>query len=129
MKLFNRALNIVSLLLLATVFVTGCSTPRGLQHRSHRPIAKVNLVNQSQDVAKFAQLVSSMMVDSTEVFEFTPFGSNVNVKAGYFYTNALSQKCRKARFEGSNISQDFAVCLDAQDKWYYVQPLNSNYLN
>ena len=67
MKLFNRALNIVSLLLLATVFVTGCSTPRGLQHRSHRPIAKVNLVNQSQDVAKFAQLVSSMMVDSTEV--------------------------------------------------------------
>ena len=112
---------------IATSLVLGaCSSPRGLNHKATRPIADISYETQSEEVQAFAKEIALAPDFTTIHMAYTPFGSNLDVEVGQNYINGLSQKCRKARVEGSYNMQDFAVCEDSDGIWRYIPSLSAS---
>lgn len=113
----------ICLCLLISFFLTACSSPRGLNHKASRPIAVVYEEEQSQELQIFAKTIATSNNNLISLTN-TPFGNSVNIKLEHFYTNALGQKCRKAKVLNNNKTEEFAVCLGTNNVWRYISSLN-----
>lgn len=114
-------------LLGSAVLLAGCSsTPRGLAHKTARPVADAPLIQQSLEVQSFAKAVSALAVGEKAIFAMTPLGNDLTVTGQPFYDNALGERCRTAKAQLGQSMQIFAVCEQSDGSWRYVAPLTDS---
>lgn len=121
-----KKLSLVTVALLGAVLaVTGCSAPRGLQHKATRPVTE-NLDAPQDDVtAAFAATAGNLKVGQTVSVNLPEGGVGaVSVaKTDNAYKNALGETCRRVdvKRQGKTPTRA-AVCLSKEGVWRYVAP-------
>lgn len=122
MQKFFSKLVLLSCLTIVTS-ITGCSAPRGLEHKASLPTPYQEPAADEQ-TKQFALSVGEAMTDTQITLPWSPIGENVNIFSGTFYTNGLGERCKKAYYQVNNANIQFAVCQNAETKtWHYVKPL------
>lgn len=120
-----KKLSLVNVALLGAVLaVTGCSAPRGLQHKATRPVTE-NLDAPQDDVtAAFAATAGKLKPGQTVSVNLPEGGMGaVSVaKTDNAYKNALGEACRwvDVKRQGKTPTR-VAVCLTGAGVWRFVE--------
>lgn len=112
-------------LLGAVLAVTGCSAPRGLQHKATRPVTENLDAPQDAVTAAFAATVGNLKPGQTVSVNLPEGGVGAvsAVRIGAAYKNALGESCRRVDVKRQGkTSTRAAVCLTKDGVWRYVAP-------
>lgn len=107
----------------SALILSACSAPRGLAHKASRPISDIVEAQRTPLEIQFVDNFVKQATNTQYFVEQSPLGNNLNIIVGDFYTNALSQNCRKGYYYQDNTQIQFAVCKGSDEQYRVVKPL------
>ena len=113
----------VCLVIASSLILSACSAPRGLAHKASRPILNIEEPQRTPLEVQFADNFVKQATNTQYFVAQSPLGDNLSILVGDFYTNGLSQNCRKGYFFQNNTQTQFTVCKGSDEQYRVVKPL------
>ena len=114
-----KSRNLFVLIVIASVILTGCQAPRGLQHEVATPQIVVDK-QQPEELQQFAKTLVEQPMGRVVVSNSMPFGS-AQISKDREYVNGLGETCYRFTVTTENDRQHIAVCRGKDQQWRYVE--------